>query len=92
MCVFSCLVGCVFRRVLFLSVKFCCHSLHSTPFFCCCSVVSLRGLGLFCCVGFGVCWEACFVVKDLKFVATFGQMREMGWRGRKKEEMGCRCY
>jgi hypothetical protein len=52
--------------------------LHSTPFFCCCSVVSLRGLGLFCCVGFGVCWEACFVVKDLKFVATFGQMREMG--------------
>ncbi len=38
--------------------------------------MSLRGLGLFCCVGFGVCWEACFVAGDLKFVATFGQIRD----------------
>lgn len=66
-CFFSCLVGCVFRRVLFLSVKFCCHSLHSTPFLLllCCEFAgfgfvllrwfwSLLG-SLFCCLGFEVC-------------------------------------
>jgi len=54
-CFFSCLVGCVFRRVLFLSVKFCCHSLHSTPFF---VVVVLWVCGV---------W-VCFVALVLEFV------------------------